>query len=244
MGTGLTGAALAALVFAPSLAVSSVLSTMASHLPERRKLSLHSRCRHCGTEAGLLQSIALLSYLWRRGTCLRCGARRSLRYPILELLTGFLAVACFTHFGFSGRAFVASIFCAVLVVLAAIDFERRLIPNAIVLPATVVVLVGDIAVAPHRTLEWVAAAFAAGFGLLALALLYRGSIGMGDVKLAFLLGAGLGKATLVAFLVGLAATGVVALAVIANRGLGARKDMLPLAPFLALGAVVALLTTG
>ena len=87
-------------------------------------------------------------------------------------------------------------------------------------------------------------------GLPAATELYLGVVHAGDgtegtrARIAFLLGAGLGKATLVAFLVGLAATGVVALAVIANRGLGARKDMLPLAPFLALGAVVALLTTG
>jgi leader peptidase (prepilin peptidase) / N-methyltransferase len=190
-----------------------------------------------------MESIALLSYLRRRGRCFHCGTRRSLRYPFLELLTAFFCVASFTHFGITGRAFVGAVFCALLVVLAAIDAERGLIPNAMVLPGAAVILVGNLSAAPGRSVEWVAAAVASGFAFLALALVYRGALGMGDVKLALLLGAGLGKMALVAFLVGLGASSVVALAIVATRGFGARKETIPLAPFLAFGGIVALLAS-
>ena len=244
MGMGVSGLAVTALVFAPGLALSSALNTFASRLPERRRsLSLRSTCSRCGSVAGLLESIALISYLSRRGRCTRCGATRSLRYPFLEVLTGFLCVASFTHFGFTARAFVGALFCALLVVIAAIDFEHRLIPNAIVVPGAAIVLVGDIVAVPGHSIEWISAAAAAGFGLLVLALVYRGALGMGDVKLAFLLGAGLGKATLVAFLVGLTATFFFAVMLVATRGIAARKETIPLAPFLALGGVVALLVS-
>ena len=102
---------------------------------------------------GALQNLGLIAYMWRGGRCARCGARRSLRYPVLELLTGALFVACFLRFGLSGRAFVAAAFVAVMVVLAAIDAEQRILPNAILLPASVGILVANIVVEPDRTPE-------------------------------------------------------------------------------------------
>jgi len=191
----------------------------------------------------LAQSVAFVSFLSRRGRCPRCGARRSLRGLVLELGAGVLAVACFARFGFSGRAFIASAFCAVLLLLALIDTQKRVLPNAIVLPAAFGILAADIAVAPSRSLEWIAAALAAGLALLALALAHRGSIGMGDVKLAFLIGAGLGKAVALALFVSFLGVFFPAAFLIATRGLSARKETIPFGPFLAAGAVIALLAT-
>lgn len=232
----------AVLAFVPGLAVGSVLNTLASQFPKHEvRLRLRATCRRCGHELGLVESVALLAYLRRGGRCSRCGAKRSVRYPLLELTMGLLAAACFIHFGFTGRAFVGTVFCAVLLLLAAIDLERRILPNAIVLPAAIFILLADILVAPHRAAEWALSAAASGLGLLALALLYRGALGMGDVKLAFMLGAGLGAAVIVAFLVGLVAAFVGASVILWQRGVGARKESIPLGPFLALGAIVTLL---
>lgn len=230
------------IVFVPGLALGSMLNTVASSINQgRARLRLRAVCPQCGHVASLLESIALFAYLLRGGKCARCGAHRGLRYPILEVATGFLFVACFTRFGFTGRGFVAAMFCAVLLVLAAIDVERHILPNAIVVPAGAAILLADIVVAPGRALEWVVAAvFAAGL-LLALALAWRGSLGMGDVKLAFLLGAGLGASVILALVLGFVAAFVAAAVVIASRGIDARKETIPIGPFLALGAIVALL---
>jgi leader peptidase (prepilin peptidase)/N-methyltransferase len=128
----------------------------------------------------------------------------------------------------------------VLVVLAAIDLERRIIPNRIVLPATGLILATQIALSPDQAFEWVAAALGAALFLLLPLLIYPSGMGMGDVKLALLLGAGLGWAVVPALFVGLMAAFVAAVVVLVRGGLAARKTALPFGPFLAFGGLVAL----
>jgi leader peptidase (prepilin peptidase)/N-methyltransferase len=128
----------------------------------------------------------------------------------------------------------------VLVVLAAIDLERRIIPNRIVLPATGLILATQIALSPDGAFEWVAAAVGAALFLLLPLLIYPSGMGMGDVKLALLLGAGLGWAVVPALFVGLMAAFVAAVVVLVRGGLAARKTALPFGPFLAFGGLVAL----
>jgi leader peptidase (prepilin peptidase)/N-methyltransferase len=159
---------------------------------------------------------------------------------IVAVVSITAAAAALIEFDLSARAFVAAFFAAVLVVLAAIDLERRIIPNRIVVPAAVVVLLGDIAAEPHRWKEWTIAAFASLLVTLAIAVVTKGGVGMGDVKLAFLLGAGLGWAIAGAALVSMLATFVVSVGILARRGLAGRKDTIPFGPFLVLGALVAL----
>jgi prepilin signal peptidase PulO-like enzyme (type II secretory pathway) len=151
-----------------------------------------------------------------------------------------VAAAALAKFDLSARAFVAAFFAAVLVVLAAIDLERLIIPNRIVVPAGIVVLLGDIAAEPDRAKEWAIAAFASMLVALSISLATRGGFGMGDVKLAFLLGAGLGAAVVGAVAVAMLATFVVSVGILVRRGLKARKETIPFGPFLALGALIVL----
>ena len=151
-----------------------------------------------------------------------------------------LAAGCFVKFESAGRAVVAAGFCAVLAVLAAIDLERRLIPNRIVIPAGVLVLLGDIAVEPHKAKEWTIAAFATLLGGVLISLATRGGIGMGDAKLGFLLGAGLGWSVVAGLVWASVGVFLAAVVVLLRRGSAGRKDTLPFGPFLALGAVIAL----
>jgi leader peptidase (prepilin peptidase) / N-methyltransferase len=234
-------AALAALVFAPALALGSFLNVVAARLPERRSL-VHPRsaCPRCQAEIAWYDNVPLLSYALLRGRCRACGEPISLRYPAVELATGVLVAACFFTFGFTGQAFVASIFAATLVVLSAIDIERRILPDLIVLPATVIVLVAQIALFPDRTLEWVVASLGAALFLLAALLAYPRGMGMGDVKLALLLGAGLGKAVMVGLMVGMLAALAASTILFFRHGIAARKMAIPFGPFLAFGALVAL----
>ncbi len=179
-----------------------------------------------------------LSWLLLRGRCRSCGARISLLYPAVELATAGLVAGCFVAFGLSGKAFVASFFCVVLVVLSAIDLEHRIVPNRIVLPAALVVLVAQTALDP--SVEWTLGALGASGFLFAAALAYPAGMGMGDVKLALLLGAMLGRVVPVGLMIGMIAALVPSVVLLARHGSAARKMGIPFAPFLAFGALVAL----
>jgi len=155
-----------------------------------------------------------------------------------------LAAGCFARFGLSAQAFVGAILAVALALLTAIDLDRRLLPDAIVLPTLAVVLILQIAFYPDHALEWVLAALAAALFFFIPFLIYPAGMGMGDVKLAALLGAALGKSVAAAIAVGLLAGGAFALLVIAREGVGARKKAIPFGPFLALGGLVVLFLGG
>jgi leader peptidase (prepilin peptidase) / N-methyltransferase len=233
--------ALAAFVFAPALALGSFLNVVAARLPERRSLVRpRSACTACGAEIAWYDNVPVVSYLVLRGRCRTCGAGIGWRYPAVELATALLVAASFLRFGFSGRAFVAAYFCAALIVLSAIDAERRILPDLIVVPSWVIVLAAQIALDPDRTLEWVAASFGASLFLFLALVAHPRGMGMGDVKLALLLGAALGKAVSVGLMVGMLAALAFSLVLFARHGLAARKMAIPFGPFLAFGALVAL----
>lgn len=147
------------------------------------------------------------------------------------------------HLGVGGRALVGVLLVSALAVLAAIDIERRVLPNRIVLPSFAVVLVTQLALFPDQAVEWIAASLATGFVLLIAALAKPGGLGYGDVKLGLLLGAGLGENVVVCLVVGVFAIWPVAVYLLARHGREARTMALPFGPFLAVGAVVALLAT-
>jgi leader peptidase (prepilin peptidase)/N-methyltransferase len=151
-----------------------------------------------------------------------------------------LVAACFARFGLEPEAFVGSFFAVVLLVLSVIDLERRIIPDRIVLPATAVVLACQLAFFPDRGLEWMLASIGAAVFFLLPILVYPQGMGMGDVKLALLLGAGLGAAVVSALVVALLAVFLVACAILLRGGREARRRTIPFGPFLAFGGLVAL----
>lgn len=157
---------------------------------------------------------------------------------------GLLAVGLVVaQIGLGGRALVAAFLVSALAVLSAIDLERRILPNRIVLPSFALVLAMQLALFPDQAVEWIAAAFGTGFLLLVPAIIKPGGVGFGDVKLGLLLGAGLGEEVLTGLAVGLFALWPVAIYLYARHGRAAGKLALPFGPFLAFGAVVALLLT-
>jgi leader peptidase (prepilin peptidase)/N-methyltransferase len=232
---------LAAFIFAPALALGSFLNVVAARLPDRRSLvKPRSACPSCGTEIAWYDNVPLVSYAVLRGKCRSCEARIGWRYPAVELATAVLVAACFLQWGWSGRALVNAYFCAALVVLSAIDVERRILPDLIVLPSFVIVLASNIALEPDRSVEWVAASLGASLFLFLALVAYPKGMGMGDVKLALLLGAALGKAVSVGMMVGMLSALVFSVFLFAQHGMGARKMYIPFGPFLAFGALVAL----
>jgi leader peptidase (prepilin peptidase)/N-methyltransferase len=229
--------ALAAVAFAPGLALGSFMNVVAARVPLKRSIVWPpSACMRCAKEIAWYDNVPLLSYALLRGRCRHCGVRIPLVYPLVELTTALLVAGCVLAFGLSARAAVAAFFCCVLVAVSAIDAAYRIIPNRIVVPAAAIVLVANSALTLSP--RWAIGAFAAAGFLFAAALAYPA--GMGDVKLALLMGAALGKTVSVALMFGMFAAMVPGVYLLARHGKAARKMGLPFGPFLALGSVVAL----
>jgi len=229
----------AALALAPGLALGSFLNVVAARVPLRRSIvSPGSACMSCGHELSWWENVPLLSYAALRGRCRSCGESIPLRYPAVELASALLVAGCVWRFGLHAESLVASFFCLALVAVSATDLEHRIIPNRIVVPAAAVVLVAQTALKPSP--EWAIAAFGASGFLLVAALVHPAGMGMGDVKLALLLGTMLGRTVPVAILLGMLTALLPAFVLFARHGAKARKMGVPLGPFLAIGAVVAL----
>ena len=231
--------ALAALVLPPALAFGSFVNVVAARVPLRLSVSKpRSSCTDCGAEIRARDNIPILSWVLLHGRCRNCDARISPIYPAVEAVTAALVVACVLAFGATAYTALASFFVIVLVTLSAADLRYRLVPNRIVLPSAAIVLVAHTAIDP--SVEWVLAALGASTFLLVAALVHPKGLGMGDVKLALLLGAMLGVDVVVALMIGFLAALIPSAVLLARHGSGARKMAIPLVPFLALGAVVAL----
>ncbi len=229
----------ALVVFVPGLAIGSFLNVVASRLPEGRSIAHPpSACDSCGTPIARRDNIPVLSYLLLRGRCRSCGVKIGWMVPAVELTTAVLIAACFLVFGFTFEAATAAFFCTALVVISVTDIERFVIPNRIVLPAAAIVLVAQTIRVPSP--EWAIAGLGAALFLLIAALIYPAGMGMGDVKLALLLGFELGRTVPVAMMIGMIAALVPSVVLLARHGSAARKMKIPFGPFLALGGIVAL----
>jgi leader peptidase (prepilin peptidase) / N-methyltransferase len=231
--------ALAALALAPGLAVGGFLNVVAARVPLKRSLVRPgSACTTCSAPIVWYDNIPLVSYFALRGKCRRCGARIGLVYPAVEVAAALLVAACVLAFGLTFYAAIAAFFCCALVAISAIDLEHRIVPDRIVLPSTVIVLAAQLVRDP--SFEWPLAALGAALFLFLAVLAYPAGMGMGDVKLALLMGAALGKLVSVALMIGMVSAVVPGLYLLARHGQAARKMGIPFAPFLALGSVIAL----
>lgn len=192
----------------------------------------------CSNEIAWYDNVPLVSWALLRGRCRHCSARIAAVYPAVELLTALLVSGCLLVFGLTFEALVASFFCTVLVAVSATDLEHRIIPNRIVIPAAAICLVAQTVL--HPSPEWTIGALGASGFLLAAAVAYPAGMGMGDVKLALLLGAALGRTVPVALMLGMVSALAPSAVLFARHGAAARKMGIPFGPFLALGGIVAL----
>jgi leader peptidase (prepilin peptidase) / N-methyltransferase len=231
--------ALALAALAPGLAIGSFLNVVAARVPRHVSIvAPGSSCPKCSTAIAWYDNVPILSYAVLRGRCRACGSAIPWKYPAVEAGTALLVSASIARFGLTAHGLVAVLLCCVLVAVTVTDLEGRVIPNRIVLPAAVVVLA--VQTAADRSPEWAIAMLGASLFLLLAALAYPGGMGMGDVKLALLLGAALGRTVAVGLMIGFVAALVPAVVLLARHGAAARKMAVPFGPFLALGGVVAL----
>jgi leader peptidase (prepilin peptidase) / N-methyltransferase len=234
-----TGMLVAVVLF--GLAIGSFLNVVIVRVPEGRSLwHPRSACPGCSAQLAWHDNIPVLSFLWLRGRCRKCGMRISRRYPIVEGVTAGTLAAAYLAFGPTGDFIVAAVLLATLVVVTAIDLQHQLIPDVITLPGILVGLVANFAIGHVSWLDCLIGIVVGGGLFLVIILVSCGGMGGGDMKLGAMLGAFLGwKALLFALFAAIALGGVVGAAVLVS-GLRGRKDQIPFGPFLAAGGAMAL----
>lgn len=222
--------------------IGSFLNVVAYRLPRRESLvKPGSHCPNCGTAIKAYDNVPVFGWLMLHGRCRSCGEHISARYPVVEAVCAVLAVAVVLTKNSAYEIVLGLMLVAVLVPVALIDLEYRIIPNRITLPAAIAAIAAGLVLDPSAVPEQLMAGAAAGGFLLMFALVYPRGMGMGDVKLAAVLGLFLGRSVAVALLVGVLAGTLVGIVVIARVGTAkGRKTAVPFGPFLALGGIVAL----
>lgn len=236
--------AVVAILAVPAGLIFGSFATVVAHRVPRHEsfVAGRSRCPHCSATIAAYDNVPVVSWLVLRGRCRQCHAAIPARYPLTELAMAALFAATVLILGTDNATELALglAFCALLIVITLTDLERRVIPNAVLAAGAIVGIaiaaVGDPSSLPDRAI----AAAAAGGALFLVALAYPRGMGMGDVKLAAVMGLYLGRAVAPALLIGFAAGALVGLALIVRGGASARKQAVPFGPFLALGGVVAL----
>jgi len=166
--------------------------------------------------------------------------RKATSRTVVMLVSAIACGAAGWRFGATRELIPGLVLAFALVGISSIDLRYRIIPDRITLPLAVAGLVLAAALRPSDLPELLLAAFAAGFFLLVAALLSPSGMGMGDVKLALLMGAALGRNVPVALFLGMLLALVPSIVLFARHGGKARKMAIPFAPFLALGSVIAL----
>lgn len=222
------------------LVIGSFLNVVIHRVPRHESVVWPgSRCPSCGAGIRARDNVPVLSYLLLGGRCWSCKARIPARYPVIEALTGVLFAAAAYEFGLGVDLPGALVLVAVLVALAAIDLEHRLLPNAIVVPAAVVGFALSVLANPGGWWVYPASAVAVGGGLFALAVLYPGGMGMGDVKMGAMLGMFLGPYAALAVFLG-ALLGAVAGGLLMAVWKVGRRYPMPFGVFMAAGGIITL----
>ncbi len=234
----------------------SFLNVCIDRLPLGQSL-IHpsSHCANCGKKLKAFELIPLVSYLWLKGRCRYCSTDIPRRIFAVELVTGFLLSFISFSYGFGLKFLVLTFYSCLFLVLAVIDLEYRLILNKIVYPAIGIGLIlapfwsnlgFSRALLGENTMLYAllnsligGTIFAA--PLLLIALFYKNGMGWGDVKMAGLIGLATGfPSVLVAMFIAFLSGGLTALFLLLFH-LKGRREVIPFAPFLSLGAFVTLL---
>ncbi|MCL4456239.1 MAG: prepilin peptidase [Nitrospirae bacterium] len=251
------------IIFIFGLIVGSFLNVCIYRLP--RNMSIirpSSACPSCNTPIKPWDNIPVLSYIFLKGECRKCGERISIRYPLVELLNGIFYLAVFRFFGMGQNSEFALpflfAFASAMIVITLIDLDFQVIPDVITLPGIIIGLFSSSFLLPDPfSLQSSALSLpVVGFknsiiGLLLggglfylIAVLSRGGMGGGDIKMMAMVGAFMGwKAVFLTTFIGSLTGSIVGISLMVFKGKG-RKTKIPFGPFLALGSVITLFFGG
>jgi leader peptidase (prepilin peptidase)/N-methyltransferase len=222
--------------------VGSFLNVVIHRLPRGESLvAPRSRCPGCETPIRPFDNVPVLSWLLLRGRCRACGEPISRRYPLVEAATAVLCALVVVAKGVEWEALLGIVFVLLLVPIALIDLDTRLIPNKLTGPGSLAAVAIVAVFATDRLPEHLIAAAAAGGFLLVAAIVQPRGMGMGDVKLAGMMGLFLGRAVAPAILIALLAGSLVGGLIVARLGAReGRKTAIAFGPYLAFGGLVGL----
>jgi leader peptidase (prepilin peptidase) / N-methyltransferase len=220
----------------------SFFNVVAYRLPRGESLSRpRSRCPGCDTQIKAYDNVPVLSWLVLRGRCRACGMRISLRYPLVEAGTALLCALVVLAKGFDEDAIIGLAMVMLLVPVALIDLDTQTIPNKLMIAGAVVAPALVLLTEPDAIVEHLIACLAGGGFFLLAVLAYPRGMGIGDIKLAGVLGLFLGRAVGPAIFIALVTGTLVGGLIMARKGMQeGRKTKVPFGPFLALGGYVAL----
>jgi leader peptidase (prepilin peptidase) / N-methyltransferase len=224
------------------LLIGSFLNVVAWRLPRGESLvKPRSKCPGCQTQLKAYDNVPLFSWLVLRGRCRRCGEKISARYPVVEAVTGALyAGVVAAEYDHTLKLALGLALVTFLVPIAVIDLDLKRIPNALTGPAAVVAIALTAIIDPSKLPEALIAGLAAALFFFLPALIHSKGMGMGDVKLAGVLGLYLGRAVAPALFFALILGVVVGAAIIAMKGVSeGRRTKVPFGPFMAVGALIA-----
>ena len=242
-------------VFLFGLCFGSFLNVIVYRLP--RSLSLvhpPSRCPSCDYRLGFVDLIPLVGYLILRGRCRQCSIKISPRYPIVELLTGFLFLLLFVIFNLSIDFVFYLTLLFLLLAISLIDLKHRIVPNRIVAAGLIAALIfylpkllsywlqiPSILLVIQDPLDGLLGMLLGSGIMLVIFLVSKGGMGAGDIKLMAMIGLYVGlRGTAVVLFLGFIFGALVGITFMALRKL-TRKDALPFAPYLALATLVEVL---
>ena len=221
-----------------ALVVGAGLNHLADRLPARDRIDAVPRCDHCATPRPPLSWISTVAYLTGQFRCPSCGAPISVRHPITELVTVLAWVSLYQSRGPAPYVLLGAFYACVFLLVLITDLEHRLILNVVILPALVVALAGSFLPGPPTPQSAVIGGAVGFLFFWLVALVGRGAMGAGDVKLAAFIGAVTGFPNIITALIfGVFAGGIVALILVVTR-IKTLKSYIPYGPFLVFGGVL------
>ena len=228
-------------IFLFGAAIGSFSNVCIYRLPKKLSIiSPPSQCPNCGKSISPFDNIPIISFILLRGRCRYCQSPISWRYPIVELITGLIFLSLYLNFRISPQFFIYALLCTSLIIIAFIDLEHKIIPDVITLPGIIIGLTLSLTM-PHITLINSIKGLLIGGGLFyAIAIISRGGMGGGDIKLIAMVGSFLGwKNVLLTIFLGSLFGSIVGIVLIILKKKN-RKDMVPFGPFLSLGAIISI----
>jgi leader peptidase (prepilin peptidase)/N-methyltransferase len=221
------------------LLIGSFLNVIIYRLPAGKSIiSPPSHCPECGTRLKVIDLIPVLSFFSTGGKCRYCNTKISIQYPLVELLTGFLFLFTYLKFGFSVQLFIYLLLISALIAITFIDYKYMIIPNKITYPLIVISLLSAIIFNHITFFQSLLGIFIPTSLLLIIALIFKGGMGMGDVKLAAAIGGFLGWSyTLAGIFIGSLLGSIIGLSLM-GLGIIERKTRIPFGPFICIGAVI------
>ena len=232
------------LVFMFGMCIGSFLNVCIYRLPSSMSILKPSRsfCPQCKSAIKFYDNIPVFSYIWLKGRCRNCKASISLRYPLVELITGILAIAILFLFGLTLEGLVYFIFISSLLVITFIDIDHKIIPDIITLPGIPIGLLASFVLSAMTFISSLVGLLVGGGSLLLVACVYslithKEGMGGGDIKLLGMIGAFLGWKGVIFTIFAASLTGtLVGIILMLQKGKNL-KFAIPFGPFLSIGAM-------